>query len=337
MAITVGLDFGTHQTKVCIEDASDPLLKRYTFFGFTNLEGKDSLVLPSVVQINRDNTLAYGHVNINEAQKFEREVEDLPEFSFPEYQPKLLPPSPQLKKYPTPPSRATSSKDLRDLAGLLGSDRKEVEYRLLCKQIDAANNLLKTAHEVQLSQYSRAESERKNEWQIQKNAAVQEYDRKRLELERSRKKTLQFRYFKTAAIGDRRHWDFETTQFDPQLISVLYLAYVLYQIEAKYGVDVYVQMGVPQSLGTREGVVISEIGYQLLLLARKITTDWSYEDFLALKFDELKEYHMECYVSTEITRNKQHIIDAFERAAKDPFPTIDDMHDAVYLEEGARA
>lgn len=35
--------------------------------------------------------------------------------------------------------------------------------------------------------------------------------------------------------------------------------------------------------------------------------------------------------------NKQHIIDAFERAAKDPFPTIDDMHDAVYLEEGARA
>ena len=35
--------------------------------------------------------------------------------------------------------------------------------------------------------------------------------------------------------------------------------------------------------------------------------------------------------------NKQHIIDAFERASKDPFPTIDDMHDAVYLEEGARA
>ena len=28
-----------------------------------------------------------------------------------------------------------------------------------------------------------------------------------------------------------------------------------------------------------------------------------------VQFDELKEYHMECYVSTEITRNKQHIID----------------------------
>ncbi len=35
--------------------------------------------------------------------------------------------------------------------------------------------------------------------------------------------------------------------------------------------------------------------------------------------------------------NKAHIIDAFARASKDPFPTIDDMHDAVYLEEGASA
>jgi TPP-dependent pyruvate/acetoin dehydrogenase alpha subunit len=35
--------------------------------------------------------------------------------------------------------------------------------------------------------------------------------------------------------------------------------------------------------------------------------------------------------------NRQHIKDAFSRAAKDPFPTIDDMHDAVYFEEGASA
>jgi hypothetical protein len=35
--------------------------------------------------------------------------------------------------------------------------------------------------------------------------------------------------------------------------------------------------------------------------------------------------------------NRAQIVDAFSRAAKDPFPTIDDMHDAVYLEEGASA
>jgi pyruvate dehydrogenase E1 component alpha subunit len=32
-------------------------------------------------------------------------------------------------------------------------------------------------------------------------------------------------------------------------------------------------------------------------------------------------------------QNKQQIIDAFERASQDPFPTIDDMHNAVYLGE----
>ena len=35
--------------------------------------------------------------------------------------------------------------------------------------------------------------------------------------------------------------------------------------------------------------------------------------------------------------NRKKITDAFSRAAKDPFPTIDDMHDAVYFEEGASA
>lgn len=37
------------------------------------------------------------------------------------------------------------------------------------------------------------------------------------------------------------------------------------------------------------------------------------------------------------SKNRQQIIDAFERASKDPFPTIEDMHMAVYFEEEARA
>lgn len=31
MAITVGLDFGTHQTKICIENSDIPLHKTYEF------------------------------------------------------------------------------------------------------------------------------------------------------------------------------------------------------------------------------------------------------------------------------------------------------------------
>lgn len=33
--------------------------------------------------------------------------------------------------------------------------------------------------------------------------------------------------------------------------------------------------------------------------------------------------------------NKQHVIDAFESASRDEFPTIDDMYDAVYYVKGA--
>ena len=57
MSYTVGLDFGTHQTKVCIEDASNPSQKNYEFVEFTDLTGKSTVLFPSIVQINQDNTV----------------------------------------------------------------------------------------------------------------------------------------------------------------------------------------------------------------------------------------------------------------------------------------
>lgn len=63
--IKVGLDFGTHQTKICIktypnEDVQHPI---FEFFKFKDLEGKDSYFLPSEAQINSDGTLSYGFIN----------------------------------------------------------------------------------------------------------------------------------------------------------------------------------------------------------------------------------------------------------------------------------
>ena len=64
--ITAGLDFGTHQTKICMktypnEDFKHPI---YEFFKFKTPEGKYSYFLPSVVQINQDDTLSYGFVDL---------------------------------------------------------------------------------------------------------------------------------------------------------------------------------------------------------------------------------------------------------------------------------
>lgn len=61
MAITVGLDFGTHQTKICIENSDDPNHKTYEFWDW----GSNDFVLPSVIQINKNRTLAYGKIDMD--------------------------------------------------------------------------------------------------------------------------------------------------------------------------------------------------------------------------------------------------------------------------------
>lgn len=57
--ITVGLDFGTHQTKVCIEEKDGVELK-YTFQTFRDANNSPYYTLPSIIGINKDDTLLYG-------------------------------------------------------------------------------------------------------------------------------------------------------------------------------------------------------------------------------------------------------------------------------------
>lgn len=61
MAITLGLDFGTHQTKICIENSDSPLHKTYEFYEWE----PGVFTLPSIIQINKDHTLRYGSVDMD--------------------------------------------------------------------------------------------------------------------------------------------------------------------------------------------------------------------------------------------------------------------------------
>ena len=62
--ITVGLDFGTHQTKVCIEDKQGAET-HYKFLRFRNLSGQLLYTLPSVIYIDEDRMLHYGYAPKN--------------------------------------------------------------------------------------------------------------------------------------------------------------------------------------------------------------------------------------------------------------------------------
>lgn len=57
--ITVGLDFGTHQTKVCIEDKQG-VETHYKFQKFEDLNGRRLYTLPSVIYIDDSGLIQYG-------------------------------------------------------------------------------------------------------------------------------------------------------------------------------------------------------------------------------------------------------------------------------------
>lgn len=61
MQRTVGLDFGTHQTKVCVEE-KDRFETRYSFVTFKDNKGENSYVLPSIIRINTNGKLSYGYI-----------------------------------------------------------------------------------------------------------------------------------------------------------------------------------------------------------------------------------------------------------------------------------
>lgn len=58
---TVGLDFGTHQTKVCVEEKDGAELE-YKFFLFKDKHGVMQYTIPSVIQLSPDGKLSYGYM-----------------------------------------------------------------------------------------------------------------------------------------------------------------------------------------------------------------------------------------------------------------------------------
>ena len=88
--VKIGLDFGTHFTKICVENSSEKRNRRYSFHNFSDIKEEPSFVFPSVVQLNKDNTLSYGFVDTNNAKL----VVGLPEKNAPQ-----MPSEPEYHSY----------------------------------------------------------------------------------------------------------------------------------------------------------------------------------------------------------------------------------------------
>lgn len=162
--IRIGLDFGTHQTKICVCRIPDEGhgIPEYEFFKFMEQKGEEQFFLPSVVQINKDDTLSYGYVDPEE------EKEGLP--------------FPRLDVIP-PVEDIDITEQAEEFANKYSVDNPYSEDGL-----NAIRKMLTIKHEIDLKTYD----ERRAHAQARYEEEMEEYNKQR----------NLFRYFKQATFAE---------------------------------------------------------------------------------------------------------------------------------------
>ena len=294
-AVKIGLDFGTHFTKVCVEDSTDRRNRRYSFLKFSNPNGEASFVFPSVVQLNKDNTLSYGFVDTKDAAM----VEELPEKDAP-----LKPVEPQYREYkyfaepvkPVPPSYPKAKKGaIKDLAALRDAirekERQEVAERW-AKEDQAKYEKAKAEYEKKCKQRDEAIAKDKEEVDAYNRNLREVYEKglERWKQYQQRKPRLipsTFRSFKQMVFSNGFDWRFD---IDPMLVSIWYLCYVFFDLDKEYGTQ-YLTVCMGTSSGRSNWQKNKEKATQIILTVYDLIENvfnHDCEKFLAATYDELK-------------------------------------------------
>lgn len=263
--ITVGLDFGTHQTKVCIENKADVNNPEYSFFPFKDLEGNDNYILPSIVQINSDNTLSYGFVDEKRAKYGKKFIIG----EMPKFPQKIAVTTEDLEPMPTKPAILNSAPPT--------SGEQLARYKKAQKLYDTQLNLwrnksnsLKKKHECAMKDAEATYQAELKEWQ---NTSQVNY-------------RMIYRYFKQDTFSDYK-WN---CSLSSSYLSIWYLCYIIFCLEEKYGQNFAIQMGIPT--GSDRFVQKKRRAVSILLTAYHLVEDVFNNDlerFLSTPVDELEK------------------------------------------------
>ena len=295
VAVKIGLDFGTHFTKVCVEDSTDKRNRRYLFKKFYDLDGNASFVLPSVVQLNKDNTLSYGFVDVDDAMM----VEELPEKDAPK-----KPAKPQYRSYkhfpeltkPVAPTYQKAKKNkITDLSALkdaiLEKERQEVAEKWAKEDMEKFEKAM-ADYEMKCKRREKDVAKDKEEVDTYNNNIREIYERglKRWEQHQKREKRqipATFRSFKQMVFSEGFEWRFD---IDPMLVSIWYLCYVFFDLDREYGTqNLIVCMGT--SSGQNNWKKNKQKATQIILTVYDLIENvygHDREKFLRAKIDELK-------------------------------------------------
>lgn len=287
MSYTIGLDFGTHQTKVCIEDATNPAQKIYEFFEFDTPEGDKTVFLPSIIQINEDETLSYGFIDESKCKIMPFENTEKPILKLPQ-EPKLISiPKPTTIPYPPKPK----NDNLRG-ASIKEQLQFKQDFPKLIKKWETECIIIDEKNE-----------KRTEDWELECNANridyefdLEEYNREiEILTNRYNSMTLQweaynlpqkqiFRYFKLATFSNQ----FWKLKIKPEIISVWYLTYILFKLQEKFGNEFYTQMGVPFSMNKLNAEKQKQTALKILISANLLLSEYKTPDhFLKEKYTNL--------------------------------------------------
>lgn len=366
MAITIGLDFGTHQTKICIENSDDPLHKTYEFYDW----GDGVFALPSVIQINKDRTISYGNVDINNAlvgrkkknfdcpeklvlpvepekpvlkeiealvlppmpvyecvteygvkfkipyrdlygigkpipykskpknslkewkrkckkilQEYQQELIEWKRFGIalgsPKPMPPTLPPKPRISK------NSSGKNKLEEINPNMIATKKQIaefeKWKLECEQLWLAHKKVLALNNDRLNGFNR----RHKLWVEECNRLKHLHEiRTKLYLDSLVEYPMIFRYFKQAVFSEYK-WNY---QFNPEDLVVLYLAYIIFKLEKRFGDNFAIQMGIPASENTFKRLKSYASG--LLIQAIRLVEDVfenDFDKFLKTPYNELFE------------------------------------------------
>lgn len=270
--ITVGLDFGTHQTKICIEDKTDVNNPIYSFFPFYDLDGAKNIILPSIIQVNKDDTLSYGYVDKDKCKYGKKffvgctprypQKPDVP------FEPTLPEPiKPAILSQPVPTNSNEAVRFNTDYERALKSYNTQLVLWRQSVQAQAAK------HEKLVMEMEQAYQNELREWYKWQNSSQTNH-------------RLIYRYFKQSTFSDYK-WN--CTQ-SSNYLSVWYLSYILFHLEAKYGQDFAIQMGIPT--GSDNFEYKKQKAVSLLLSAYHLVEEVFQRDinkFLSTKLPDLEK------------------------------------------------
>ncbi len=260
----VGLDFGTHQTKVCIRDTSkNPEV--FSFLEFNN----GSVLCPSLVQINKDSCVSYGQIDNNNCKEAGSPISNLDDF-------KESCPIIQLPRKPE--NIKTKPSTIKKLITILGlSNAKTKSYETIIEEWEAECSRINKEYENAYESWGKR---------------IKEFDRRKRMFEFTTIKRCSFKYFKLASFNEQYSTRFKNEYaIEGDIISQWFLTYILFVIEERIGNDYFLQMGIPSGIDKAELEKQKNKAYNLLISAFEMMQHYkSIKNFLKADFRQLLTY-----------------------------------------------